>query len=860
MKKYLNIFLAIAACSFVLASCQKEKEDFTPGDPDVSTCYGVFFPSQDASGAHTYDPEMEKTVEITVSRSNSSGAISDVPVTVTETADGEPVTGVFSVAPISFADGQTETTTTVSFPNITEGVNYGLSLTVTDPQYASQYKEGSVSFDFSVLCVQWQYFLNPKTGEKAVVHWTQDWWGESVDTYLKYYEVDGVRTLQTETLYDTHYYNDYYTGYGFFGACDNPGEGEWTLTWYTTEKNSKDGQYIKLNQQYAYHNSNYDADVIANDYFCHYAWVNPGSYAAYESNWIGYARNYGDPGSGQDLSYYDGNGGFFLSVFRYYMQGIGGWNPGFYDVVGIAEGFDRPDYSISLTAADPENYVTQVSVTTGPTVDYIVYDVFEGTLNSSQIESKFVEFGEDETLGKKVETDETGVLTLDVTAENTGVYTLVAVSFGEDVDSKEVVAKEYDAVSFNVEAEGQEVPVVVSCGLEEVPASQIALEGINPETTLQYYIYGSDLTDVKVALVSYLDIAAKGEDAAIEAAESADSLSADDLETINNGGLVDLATGLVPGTEFYLYVYATNGYEKTVIKSETSATTSGDPLMIYQNFDVNSYDADFELESAEDWYGDWNYYAVDYYGNLGMREYLGKVTISASETETEGPDDYGLYDEYVYLDGLFPNAVVDGPYYGYEVGDCVLEMDVYAGSMYSFSGTTVDGACTVATFAKAAGKWYSGVRYYSAFIPVADGYYAFVDVAGSSYDFTGLRVVQTYVWDAFYDMLLVDPSKDENGANPASLNAAVEKARKNFAEAAKEVQLTGNYKEDMHRIIDRYNQKTVKNAFAPAGLRLQRDVKVADVKVTVRHNAPVKREKAAILLGPVSFSKDSKIK
>ena len=853
MKKFLNIFLAIAACSLVLASCQKEQETFTPGDPDVSNCYGVYFPTQDASGAHTYDPEMDKSVEITVARSSSNGSIT-VPVTVTETADGEPVSGMFNVGPVTFADGQTETTVTVTFPNINEGVNYGLSLSVDDPQYASQYKEGAISLDFSVLCVQWVYFLNPKTNEKAVIHWTQSWWGEEVDTYLKYYEVEGVRTLQTETLYDTHYYDGYYTGYGFFGACDNPGEGEWTLTWYTTDKNSKDGQYIKLNQQYVYYSSNYSADVLANDYFCHYAWVNPGSYAAYESNWINYARNYGDPGSGQDLSYYDGNGGFFLSVFRYYMLGIGGWNPGFYDVVGIAEGFDRPDYSISMKAGSPDNYATPVVITVGPTVDYIVYDVFEGSMNSSQIENKFVEFGEDPSLGKKVVVDESGIVALDITAENTGTYTLVAVTFGKDVDSGKVVAKEYDAVTFKCEAEGQEVPVEVGCGIDVVSAAHQALDGVNPENSLEYYIYGSDLVDVKVALISYLDIVANGIEECVAATESAASVSASTLSAINDGGYADIATGLVPGTEFYLFVYASNGYEKTVIMSETSATTSGDPLMIYQNFDVSSYDVEAELPEAKAWYGEWNYYAVDYYGTLGMREYQGKVNISASATATEGPDDYGLYDEYVYVDGLFPNAVVDGPYYGYEVGDCVVEMDVYAGCMYSFNATTVDGGCDIHTFSKAAGKFYSGVAYYGAFIPVADGYYAFVDTAASSYDFTGLRVVQSYVWDAFYDLLLVDPSKDENGADPAGLSAAVAKARKQFAEAAQEVRLTGDAKQDIHRIIDRYNQKTVKNQLHPAGLELQRNPKRATVSVEVGANVPaIRTTKPVEVLGPVAY-------
>ena len=796
----------------------------------MSDCYGVYFPTQDASGAHTYDPDMEKSVTITVARASSTGAIT-VPVIVTETADGEAVEGMFNVGDVTFADGQTETTVKVTFPNITVGVNYGLTLTVSDPQYISQYKEGAVSFDFSVLCVKWEYFLNPKTGEKAVFTFTQDWWGETAWAYIKYYDVDGKRTCMTETF--NHYYNGYYDDPGFWGYG---AEYEWTFIWYTKYQNASGFDLIRIpGQKSGYHHSTYDADVYVLDYFYWNA-DDPND----EAEFLSYAADNGDV-----VSYYDGNGGIFLSVRSYYMFGVGGWNPGAYDTIGIAEGFDRPDYSISLKAADPENYVTKVTVTTGSTVDYIVYDVFEGTLNSSQIESKFVEFGEDEKLGKKVATDETGVLTLDVTAENTGVYTLVAVSFGKDVETKKVVAKEYDAVSFNVEAEGQEVPVVVACGIDEVSAVNQNLYGVNPENSLEFYVYGEDLVDVKIAAISYLDIVSKGVDACAEAVSKASSVSASTLAQINDGGYADITTGLTPGTEFYLFVYASNGYESTVIMSETSATTSGDPLMMYQNFDVNSYYEDGELENAAAWYGTWNYYATDYYGSTGMREYLGKVEISASETATEGPDDNGFYDEYVYVDGLFPNAIPDGEYYGYEVGNCILEMDVYAGVMYHFNETTADGVCKVASYAKGTGKWYN-VAYYSAFIPVADGYYAFVDVSNyaASYNFTGLRVVQTYVWDAFYDLLLVDPAKDENGANPAAVEAAVTAAKKRMAEAAQEVTLTGNEKEDARRIIDRYNQKTVINHLHAAGLNLQREVKAAPVKVSVS-STPAKAGKKA---------------
>ena len=322
------------------------------------------------------------------------------------------------------------------------------------------------------------------------------------------------------------------------------------------------------------------------------------------------------------------------------------------------------------------------------------------------------------------------------------------------------------------------------------------------------------MTTVKFGLFSYLDLVSDYYGCLEEVQDNGKPVTAAILEQINGEGYVGVVSGVRPGTEYYAVVYASNGYAET-IDLYGPATTLGDPLPIYQNFKAADYDPEYELESAADWLGTWNYYAVDYYGSTGLREYLGQVKITASETETEGPDADGFYDEYVLVDGLFPNAVVDGPTYGYEVGDCVLEMDVYAGAMYSFAATTYDGKSTVATYSKANNAFYSGVRYYSAFIPVADGYYALVDLAESAYDFTGLRVVQTYVWDAFYDMLLIDPEKDDNGLAPKEIGGA-RKLIKDIA--AQRANLVETEKGRIHSILDQY-KKSVKASGVLSGLK-----------------------------------------
>ena len=68
MKRILSyIFMFGAVAALTLSSCAK-KEVYQPGESDSETCYGVYFPSQEASGSHTYDPEMEKSISVTIAR------------------------------------------------------------------------------------------------------------------------------------------------------------------------------------------------------------------------------------------------------------------------------------------------------------------------------------------------------------------------------------------------------------------------------------------------------------------------------------------------------------------------------------------------------------------------------------------------------------------------------------------------------------------------------------------------------------------------------------------------------------------------------------------------------------------------
>lgn len=114
MKAFYKHILAVSAAVFSLAACSDDG-DYKPGEPELEGCYGVYFPTQEASGSHTFDPTADKSITIKVARANSEGAIT-VPVDTVSNVDG-----VFQFGEISFADGQSETTVEVTFDAIETG-------------------------------------------------------------------------------------------------------------------------------------------------------------------------------------------------------------------------------------------------------------------------------------------------------------------------------------------------------------------------------------------------------------------------------------------------------------------------------------------------------------------------------------------------------------------------------------------------------------------------------------------------------------------------------------------------------------------------------------------------------------------
>lgn len=152
MKRILNKLMCAALLPLgALAVSCTESDNWEPGAPDVANCYDVFFPEQENTGDLEVDPNADLEFTYIAQRSNTDGAIT-VPVYLSTNTDG-----LYSVSPIEFADGEDETSFTVTLSSESElSTKYSLEIDIVDPQYTPQYTtEHNNSLQMSITRVKW---------------------------------------------------------------------------------------------------------------------------------------------------------------------------------------------------------------------------------------------------------------------------------------------------------------------------------------------------------------------------------------------------------------------------------------------------------------------------------------------------------------------------------------------------------------------------------------------------------------------------------------------------------------------------------------------------------------------------------
>jgi len=688
MKKIAKYLLILSAVAVSFSACKKEVEPFLPGEAEVENCYGVYFPSQEASGSHIYNPTQDKVMEITVARTNTKGAI-EVPVVASFSEEG-----IFHSTDVKFADGQSETSFKVFFDKAKEGVTYDAHFLIEDAAYASKYNAGAIGLDFSVMCVEMKDFMTEDGSKKAMLTFSDNvFWGEvHDDVYLQYYEVDGIRYCST-------------TGGKLVSPADgSDGIGPWgtdvqlNFKWYTNVKmtiDEVDYDFIEVLPQYhGWDNTTRNSEVWFADYYNYYQ---SNASTPYNGDAIKFFTN---NGADYPPCYYDGHGGFIFNL-AYYMPTSGGYWYGFKlnAPVAIAEGYLRVDYSLEAETDYSDGGETPVFLTAGADVTSVKYEIYEGTLNAVQIEAKIAEIDAD----KKAKTikEEELVLdeetakryaTLSLAPEASGIYTFVGLAYSKDGKLQNSASVAFKHVAAG---EVEEYAVDVTCFTEATPERYLTL---NDYDSFAYGIYGTDLTDVHVGVFSAATVEKNGINVVLNVlkadAEGKYAVAEDVLAQINqDGGYYTVATKLAANTLYYVFVWATNGsMEKFVyddwqterlpyVWNELGKGTLTDGLLLplfgmedvtvacdvyaEQNTPGLYKVTGFQLELAAAFYEEDPAKLIPYEGPDG-NWWNAEIIVDATDPEKVyiGEQDYGIYVSetygYVLIDSEHSGTLKDG--------------------------------------------------------------------------------------------------------------------------------------------------------------------------------------------------------
>lgn len=538
MNKLFRNILFLSSLTLVLAACQEEKVE--PGEKDLDGCYGVYFPAQDKAVKLVLDPAEPTSTKITVMRKNSEGEIT-VPVTVADTSK------LFKFAPITFKDGQAETTIDVTFDGIGIGNTYLASLTIENPAYASKYDSNPISIDIKVIREKWNNLgvgtwvehgvFNFKAPENVIIH-QNDLDKTKYRIYMRY--PDPEKEGEEYALYSSK--SDEYLSLRLLKSGE-------VLESKTEElKVDKDGLVL-----FDIFDTGIPYDTGApNIWFVHPFNLSKPVNLWYYNKVISYQKDGVTPAGIQLAPYYYING--LGAIDRSQEDGI---------ITIVFPGAVLTDYTINVSVGETVDGEIPVEFALGADVATAKYAVYEGELSKAAAErhANAIVKGDEES---KV-VPETGAISL--TLDKSGVYSLVAVS----LDDKNEFQK--SAVStFNYVAKGDEekYPVTVSAGLELT--SRYEPEGYTKVNSALFYVYGKNLTEVKASLIptAKLDLT-KLDSLAREPKSVSDSI----LNLVNTTGWTDLFTELAPVTDYTLIVWASNGYRSKVVTSEI--TTDGLP-------------------------------------------------------------------------------------------------------------------------------------------------------------------------------------------------------------------------------------------------------------------------------------------
>lgn len=574
----------------ILAGCSDELT-YIPGEPDETDNYGVYFPAQTAATEIELESGSRPQITYKVKRTNINDEIT-VPVVVTPSEKN-----IFIVEPIHFAAGENETSFTVYFPEAKIGTEYTCALRIEDPRYISIYGSRQTGLSFSVLRADWKLLGKGRWRDDVI---------SSLYSPLPNPNAEIDVTIYERTDKKGYYRMEAYTPdlmEALFEVRAGT-EGKRTII------DATDPEKVWIPKQST------GVTIIADD-----GYITIASYVDKQFSIDASDSQYGTLSNGVITFPVQS---IMCNLSKY--MAADEWARG--NVSGLQRimlpGARLSDYSVTLTSSDAENGVVKIAALFGEDTRKMRYSIFKGVLDAGQVSLNAQEMHEKQLF--EAEISESGTFDVRIepeagTTTATGMYTLVGCIYGED----DKTMQEYASVSFGYISAGDEKPVVFTYGLEAT--NELAGQGVTSDNAVKFYAYGEAITQVEYGLYRTDKIAGKNPETLL--AESGKVFTAEELEQVNQKSFRTMLTGLNGDSDYTLILRVHNGYTSKLMSATHRTTGQFNPAM--EDYTAKDFIATQptreQLKTTT-----WNYYRTDLREMVPTRKYVGKVTISDSET------------------------------------------------------------------------------------------------------------------------------------------------------------------------------------------------------------------------------------
>ena len=662
--KFLK-YILIAVLPLAFTACQ---EEYTPGPEDRWDCQGLFFP-QDQLTDFVVSPGESLTMTFSVQRAETDDS-AEVPYIFTSSEED-----MFTVGDeyLYFEEDQATARFTVTLTGTYElGKKYTGSIKVTDPDFVSAYGLSSNELSFSMTVVEWKKLSNNGVDMGL---WRDDLftsWGQMLGaTLAEPYAEKEVEVYERSDMKNyflvKNVYTPEYVSY-IYGGDNAMAE---SLQKYCLGTdiyiNAVNPEKVYLETQFGLYDPFMNYGAI---YFC----------SDVQENFdAGYSNYYGTFKNGV-IEFKIKN-----SIVLYLPAAGAALGNSAGKTRLVLPGHKGYDYTVELGLhefkVEGGKHVLPLEFTVGADVKKVKYQIFEGSLSEVELVAKL-----EEVKTSKDSKEITASTVLDFTAPKTNMYTLIACTYAEGD-----VYQEYDYVSFGYDTLEDPREVDIHMGL--LVSDKHGATGRTAENSMEFYIYGSDIKDAKVAVyksVNYEDFHSSIDSLVQYYMPGLDAFQLDSLNRVGYSGLID---GLASGVEYTMIAYVDNGYHSGIYT--TSASTEGEYSPFDEQFQFYDMPKDLQATKQEDYFKEWTLWSVDPFKTKDwVRTNRGTVTFAegrdllfnkkgeALDPNKYGPDheavDPSKTMEVISLSGMFPEIKKE-----YGMKSDAIDFHYYEGYIYS---------------------------------------------------------------------------------------------------------------------------------------------------------------------------------